>query len=106
MRDAAGELPDRLHLLRLPQLLLEPPALGDVEHDSLQPVRLVSSAGRKTASSRTQTARPSRVRQPVLGRELIALTDAALLLEQRGSESSGCSREYQSPRSACQSSGR
>ena len=36
VRDAAGELPDRLHLLRLAQLLLEPPALGDVarvDHD-------------------------------------------------------------------------
>ena len=30
MRDAAGQLADRLHLLRLPQLLLELPALGDV----------------------------------------------------------------------------
>ena len=30
MRDAAGELADRFHLLRLPQLLFEPAALGDV----------------------------------------------------------------------------
>ena len=30
MRDAAGQLADRLHLLRLPQLLLELAALGDV----------------------------------------------------------------------------
>src|ERR1039458_5691836 len=30
VRHAAGELADGLHLLRLPQLILEPPALGDV----------------------------------------------------------------------------
>ena len=30
VRDAAGELADRLHLLRLPQLLLELAPLGDV----------------------------------------------------------------------------
>ncbi len=32
MRDAAGELTDRLHLLRLAQLFFEPPPLGDVAH--------------------------------------------------------------------------
>ena len=33
--DAAGELADRLHLLRLPQLLLELLLLGDVEEEAL-----------------------------------------------------------------------
>src|SRR2546430_837930 len=32
VRDAAGEPPDRFHLLRLPQLILEQPPLGDVLH--------------------------------------------------------------------------
>ena len=30
--DAAGEPADRFHLLRLPQLILEQPAVGDVLH--------------------------------------------------------------------------
>ena len=33
MRDAARELADGLHLLRLAQLLLEPPLLGHVARD-------------------------------------------------------------------------
>ena len=33
VRDAAGELADRLHLLRLPQLLLDRAALGEVARD-------------------------------------------------------------------------
>src|SRR6185503_5489139 len=41
VRDSSGQLPHGLHLLRLPQLLFELPALGDVaqQHDvSGQPV--------------------------------------------------------------------
>jgi hypothetical protein len=39
VRDAAGELADRLHLLRLAQALLQPLAVAHVAHDGLhQPV--------------------------------------------------------------------
>ena len=38
MRDPARELTDRLHLLRLAQLLLEHPPLGDVAQDEQMPV--------------------------------------------------------------------
>ncbi len=36
MGDAAGEAAERFHLLRVPQLLLEPAAIGDVERDTEQ----------------------------------------------------------------------
>ena len=38
VRDAAGEVPDRLHLLRLAELLLHPVALGHVQRDG-EPAR-------------------------------------------------------------------
>ena len=36
MGDAAGEAPDRLHLLRLPQLILEPPLVGRAARDRVE----------------------------------------------------------------------
>ena len=47
MRDAAGQAPDRLHLLRLGEPLLEPQALGHVvgEHErGLRPSNVIRPA--------------------------------------------------------------
>ena len=48
MRDAAREPPDRLHLLRLAELVLEQLVVGDVLHhrqDELRPLRRVAHDG-------------------------------------------------------------
>ena len=53
VRDAAGELADRLHLLRLQQVRLELPAVGDVDH---QPAQRPGPRGHPHAVAQPQRA--------------------------------------------------
>ena len=92
VRNAAGEAPDAVHLLRLAQVAFEPPALGDVargEHEAgnlgpmLQVARrdLDRSATRRRGRGRAPRARGCRRRSPT------ALTRN----DSSRSPSSGCS---------------
>ena len=69
VRDAAGEPADRLHLLRLEQLLLEGLAFGDVaEHDDLELGRRASRRRSGDSLISTHTDVAPRVDQPGLAR--------------------------------------
>ncbi len=92
MRDAAREPPDRVELLRLPELCLERPHLGDVEPDAL--VVIVGAAG-LVAHPRHA---PVLAHDPVLDPDVGALPlRAAPSSASTRSRSSGCSRPPQRP---------
>ena len=62
VRDAAGEPADRFHLLRLPQLILEQPAVGDVLHGADHPQRTALRVAHDVARARGPSARCRRAR--------------------------------------------
>ena len=59
--DAAGQLPDRFHLLRLPELLLEPLQLGDVAREADQADDLVLRVAIDAAASSGRSASTPRI---------------------------------------------
>ena len=64
VRDAAGELADRLHLLALSQAVLEIAPLGDVARDGDEPVEIVR---RRSASGRIDGRADERARRRAAG---------------------------------------
>jgi hypothetical protein len=80
--DAAGELPDRLHLLRLQEPSLEIPPVRDVHHETAQPPA-VATRRRQDADDVTHPDRPAVLGlEPVL--ELVVLVTGGRLAEEEG----------------------
>jgi hypothetical protein len=80
--DSAGQLPDRLDLLSLHQLLGEESALGDVEHDSLETIGLALIGRQEDCVVSHPNGATLTGEEAILEGELIALADAAKLLGQ------------------------